>query len=319
MNNMRNFENFTKVEYDSLGIDWSRVAEPQLDNYDIQSINLVANKLFGYEKPIWPEDKPRIFDGNVALHFKGSQSGGSVIVLESGDVRLNRLDYFNDFFKNASPKYYQSVCNFLDVYVPTYDTDTPDYVGIGCMCGPVCKSYETYDTIDFPCIGVSSNINTEVGGIDGIIHESFHQRLYQLGVEMEDSNLQLISNDPEKLYPSPIRFDVLRPMTACVQAIYSYVCVSEYYTDVIKYGLGTDSSLIDKYGISGLMSASAYNIHRISNGRILMRRDLDTSTNAGKQFFAAFFDFMDRVIDSSIEVMKPYESEFGLKWTPNFK
>ena len=166
---------------------------------------------------------------------------------------------------------------------------------------------------------MSSNINTEVGAIDGIIHEAFHQRLYQLGVEMEDSNLQLIANDPDAVYASPIRFDILRPMTACVQAIYSYVCVSEYYIDVIKYGMGTDSSLVDKYGLPGLMSACAYNIHRISNGRILLHNSLETNTKSGKEFFNAFYLFMDRVIDSGTDLMKPYKDEFELNWEPNFK
>jgi hypothetical protein len=67
------------------------------------------------------------------------------------------------------------------------------------------------------------------------------------------------------------------------------------------------------------MSACAYNVHRISNGRILLHKSLETNTKSGKEFFSAFLSFMDRVIDSNIELMKPYENEFNLNWKPNFK
>jgi hypothetical protein len=316
---MREFPNFTTVNYSELDIDWTRVAEPQEDNYDVDSINKVAGLLFGYKKPTWPKSKPRVFDRKVALHHTSSHYGGAVIIVPEGDERLDRIKNFNAFFKKVSPKYYKSIYNTLDLYVPMYDENSGESAGIGCTCGPVTKAYETGPDISFPCIGVTSTINTEVGAIDGIIHETFHQRLYQLGIEMEDSNMQLITNDPNATYNSPIRFDITRPMTACVQAIYSYVCVTEYYADVVRYGLGSDPGLIDKYGLSSFLSTCAYNVHRISNGRILMHRHLETDTQAGKQFFGAFYDFMDRVIDSTVEVMAPYQKQYNLNWEPTFK
>lgn len=319
---MRDFPNFTNVNYSELDIDWSRVAEPQEDNYDVDSFNKVAGLLFDYKKPVWDESKPRLFGDSVAIHHGSNHYGGSVQVVEEGSELLERLGELDNFFKTVSPKYYRSIVASLDLFVPMYDSEMGEQAGLGCTCGPVTKAYEHGPGIEFPCIGVTSTINNFMSTTDGIIHETFHQRLYQLGVEMEDSNMQLITNDPDARYNSPIRFDITRPMTACVQAIYSYVCVSEFYADVIRYGMGTENdpySLIDNYGLGNFMSTCAYNIHRISNGRILMEKHLETDTPAGKAFFGAFHKFMDRVIDSSTELMTPYKTELGLNWDPTFK
>jgi len=319
---MREFPNFLEVNYSELDIDWTRVAEPQEDNYDVDSINKVAGLVFGYEKPVWDDDKPRLLGDAVAIHHGSNHYGGTVHVVEENDPLLENLAGIDEFFKTVSPKYYKSIAASLDLFVPMYDSGSGEAAGLGCTCGPVTKAYEHGPGIEFPCVGVTSTINNFMSATDGIIHETFHQRLYQLGVEMEDSNLQLITNDPDERYNSPIRFDITRPMTACVQAIYSYVCVSEYYADVIRYALGTENDpyeLIEKYGLSNFLSTCAYNIHRISNGRILMEQSLETNTPAGSAFFGAFHKFMDRVINSSIELMAPYKEEMGLKWEPTFK
>lgn len=311
--NIKNRENFLSVKYDNIDVDWSKMAEPQPDSSDVADINKVAEILFDYKKPSFPNQK-QLLDGKVAIFHTSNQYGGSVKILGPKSKYAFHLDEINDNFLKLSPKYYNSVREQLDVFVPTYNYTAKEKAGLGCTCGPVCSAYQnSVEGVNIPAIGVSSTVNNYISAMDGITHETFHQRLYQIGVEMEESNLQLIGNDPNELYNSTIRFDVKRPMTACVQAIYSYVAVTEMYADITRYCLENKEEM-KKWGLGALLSTSAYNVLRIYRGRDLMNNDLVTKTNAGAAYFDGFYKYLDRVINETVELMEPYKKEFNLKW-----
>lgn len=306
-------EKFFSIKYDDIDVDWSKMAEPQPDNSDVRDINKVAEILFDYKKPSFPDQK-QLLDGKVAIFHTSNQYGGDIKILGPRSKFLFHLQEINDNFKKVSPKYYSSVREQLDVFVPTYDYSAKESAGLGCTCGPVCKAYEnSVKGVDTPAIGVTSTVNNYVGAMDGITHETYHQRLYQIGVEMEESNLQLIGNDPNDLFHSTIRFDIMRPMTACVQAIYSYTAVTELYADLIRYCLENEEEK-ERWGLSSLLSTSAYNVLRIYRGRDLMNNDLVTKTDAGAAYFDGFYKYLDRVINETIELMEPYQKEYNLVW-----
>lgn len=306
-------EKFFSIKYDDIDVDWSKMAEPQPDNSDVRDINKVAEILFDYKKPSFPDQK-QLLDGKVAIFHTSNQYGGDIKILGPRSKFLFHLQEINDNFKKVSPKYYSSVREQLDVFVPTYDYSAKESAGLGCTCGPVCKAYEnSVKGVDTPAIGVTSTVNNYVGAMDGITHETYHQRLYQIGVEMEESNLQLIGNDPNDLFHSTIRFDIMRPMTACVQAIYSYTAVTELYADLIRYCLENEEEK-ERWGAASLLSTSAYNVLRIYRGRDLMNNDLVTKTDAGAAYFDGFYKYLDRVINETIELMEPYQKEYNLVW-----
>jgi len=311
--NIKNKELFHSIKYDDIDVDWSKMAEPQPDHSDVQDINKVAEILFDYKKPSFPGQK-QLLDGKVGIFHTSNQYGGNVKILGPTSKYLYHLNEINDNFLKVSPKYYNSVREQLDVFVPTYDYDAKESAGLGCTCGPVCKAYEnSVKEVDVPAIGVTSTVNNYISAIDGITHETYHQRLYQIGVEMEESNLQLIGNDPTDLYHSTIRYDIMRPMTACVQAIYSYTAVTELYGDIIRYCLQNEEEL-ERWGAASLFSTSAYNVLRIYRGRDLMNNDLVTKTDAGAAYFDGFYKYLDRVINETVELMEPYQKEFNLVW-----
>jgi hypothetical protein len=103
-------------------------------------------------------------------------------------------------------------------------------------------------------------------------------------------------------------------MSACVQAIYSYIGVTEFYTDFIRKNMENDE-VLKRYGLSSLMSTSAYNILRINNGYELLTKELKVAGDAGAAFFDGFLKNHKRVIDKSIELIEPYKKQYNLKWT----
>ena len=71
------------------------------------------------------------------------------------------------------------------------------------------------------------SINNMQGCAEGIYHEVGHARLEALGLGIDNHDGMLILNTPNELYNSPIRKDKQRPMSAVIQAIYSWIIFSE--------------------------------------------------------------------------------------------
>lgn len=63
---------------------------------------------------------------------------------------------------------------------------------------------------------------------EGWIHESAHLAMHGMGIHMESWDDQLILNQPDEVYESPVRKDKLRPAGAVLQGLYSYVHVVDW-------------------------------------------------------------------------------------------
>lgn len=99
--------------------------------------------------------------------------------------------------------------------------DKPELRGaMGCCCG------SDPPTLTAPYTAIHSTIFDTVGGAEGMVHETGHQRLRALGIELEVHNGMLLANQPAEVYASPVRKDKLRPMSAVLHAQYSYVWVT---------------------------------------------------------------------------------------------
>lgn len=309
----KDFENYSTLQYDDLNIDWSRMLEPQDDMYDVENITLIANKMFGYEKPKMSNDID-FFGGEILLFNKKEHGDFLSSDLESDETKeiLKEVDFL---IKTLTPKYYSSIKKFLDGYAPFGEKGIEtSKTFIGCICGPATKTYDTSHLLGSPAVSVTSCLSSVIGAADGIIHESWHQRLYQMGIEMEEHNQQLIGNLPDDLYNSPIRFDKLRPMSACVQAIYSYIAVSEFHLQLLKYVIEHKETPIGAADLGNVLRINAYNLHRINNGYNLLSKELIGITESGKSFRENFLDYNKRVIDELIEILTEYKQPFELEW-----
>src|SRR5262249_33658645 len=82
---------------------------------------------------------------------------------------------------------------------------------IGSICGPGSRGFGS----------IAVTVDHHVGFAEGIVHETAHHKLRALGVEVERAS-RLIRNPADATYPSRIRYDCLRPMSAVLHAQYSY-------------------------------------------------------------------------------------------------
>ena len=76
-------------------------------------------------------------------------------------------------------------------------------------------------------IGVFVTVDDPIGCADGLLHECAHQRLHCLGVDLEQHDGLLLQNDFQRRFFSPIRRDVLRPMSALLHGIYAWTFMLE--------------------------------------------------------------------------------------------
>lgn len=189
-------------------IDWTRMAEPQADGYDTDvTIHFAAEA--GYRRP--PVEEPCFLDGAVSLR---------------PDPDLQ----FPDDCKPAAPSHpnvaraesllrlwpagYKQCRRLLDtVTLFRHVPDLGDHV-IGSVCGPGTRGFGS----------IAVTVDHHVGFAEGIVHEMAHHKLRTLGVDFENAT-RLILNPPTVTYPSPIRYDCLRPMSAVLHAQYSYTYI----------------------------------------------------------------------------------------------
>src|SRR5690606_24619749 len=162
-----------------------------------------------------------------------------------------------------------SLLNYID---KRYDGGVP-----GCVCG----NYVPGQMDEY--MHIYTTVFDDVGGAEGIVHETGHQRLHCLGVDLETHTGLLLRNDPAERYVSPIRKDTLRPMSAVLQAQYSYVNVTQL--DLKVYEVDPER------GRSYLM----INLPRIKEGFDEIHRNIKLTTE-GQQWYDGFCRWTDRVI-----------------------
>jgi coenzyme PQQ synthesis protein D (PqqD) len=196
--------------------DWRRLAQPQPDQYD-SHVTLAFARRRGYARP--PAlGAAALFDGAVTLcpsdlfpppcvpapaDHPGSRRG--VEALRLWPVGFRQVQLLVD-----------SVSAFVDVTAPE------DRV-IGCVSGPGPAGFGS----------VAATVNNHVGFAEAIVHEMAHHKLRALGIEVEVAE-GLVTNAPDQLFKSPIRYDRLRPMSAVLHAQYSYTYVAALDVAIVQ-------------------------------------------------------------------------------------
>lgn len=200
-------------------VNWSRVAEPQADGYDT-GIVLGFAELAGFRRRP-PSNEPTMLDGAVALRqdpallgYDGCQYAASDHPNIATADRLLRL----------WPAVYRQCGELLDsICIYDYPRMGGDMI-IGSVCGSGSSGFGS----------IVVTVNHHMGLAEGIVHEMAHHKLRALGVDMESATM-LITNDPSEVYPSPIRYDCLRPMTAVLHAQYSYLHILQLDLMVLEH------------------------------------------------------------------------------------
>ena len=261
-------------------IDWSRMAEPQSDGYD----TIVTNELRrsesgrsvirGHARPVNAlpiTHMPKLADVKLAF------VSGTHPVVQRG---LNLLSSWS--------LGRQQVMALID---SVQTGCQPDRVKDGIL-GTACGSSSETLTV------VQSVADSRVGFAEGIVHELGHQKLRTLGVAFE-SAARLLGPDNSPRFPSPIRMDKLRPLSAVLHAQYSYTYVLALYCAIL------DSDADPEAQHALINDRLPYILPRMRFGMSVL--DTELFNVDGRSFTSALHKWTGRLIDHCAAVLSRHD------------
>lgn len=194
-------------------VEWSKVAEPQEDGYDIKVTLALAQEERQWEKPK-TINPPTFCDGQVGLRLWpfGNTPNRELV---PGPVEHPNLFQAEKFLKELWPKGYEQFTQLVGEVYPMTFSEHKEGTGIGSCSGHNVQRPFTIYVTHFDAFGTA----------ESMLHEMAHIKLRCLGVQVETCS-RLILNDSSELYVSPLR-SFKRPMTAVVHAFYSWLHLTE--------------------------------------------------------------------------------------------
>ncbi len=260
-----------------MDIDWTRVAEPQPDLYDTDVAFWRLGQLSASGPPRASEDVPTLFEGAVAVRpLEGpyrEMEGMASAPPEDERIRLAER------YVRRWPEAFHQFRALMHTFYPLVDT-TGTYVQAGAR-GSISHSFESH--LGTMC----ASIEDPVGLSQAFVHEMAHTKLRMLGIMVESAR-DLISNDPNDLYPSPILIGTLRPMTAVFHAEYSFIHVTQL--DLMMLAAHPEEDLRNH-----ILAMLERNVTRMEAGYEVIQDNIQVDSN-GRLFVDGFMDWARRVI-----------------------
>ena len=270
-----------------MSIDWKRVAKPQPDAYDTYVISQELHKTNGWVKTKPVDCRFTLCDGHVAvvpdpIHTdEGLVRGGMCNATD----RWTDQDAANiDPYLRTWTDGHEMLKLFLDEFWPKWSLTMLNHAGSrGCSSG----HYDLkHGSIRRPYVNaVYVTINSHQGCAEGIYHEVGHIRLNALNLRIEEHDGRLITNTPDELYISPIRRDKKRPMSAVIQAIYSWLIFGE---NDLQVAVLPDNALVSAEYLIG-------NLPKIEDGLVTIREHVKC-TAEGTKFMDGYFEWGDDLV-----------------------
>jgi len=312
-----------------MDIQWNRVAKPQADGYDSHIIGQVLKDKYGWQRSV-PTSEWRLCEGTV-----GVVPDRTVVVSANGtssddnpeNPMINGMPYATeerlskiDHFLMAWPEGTRMLQLFMDEFWPKWSrlmsgeaargSSSGHYEILNCMREGHLKGLvvnATYVTLNDP-----------QGCCEGIYHEVGHARLESLGLNIDSHDNLLITNTQDELYDSPVRWDVKRPMSAVVQAIYSWIMLTEADIQCATNLTGIDiKDPIKNPTLTPAEASSNYmlgNIPKIQDGLEEIRKHAKL-TPAGVDFMDGYLEWGDSVVNRGLTVLKEvYKENFDARY-----
>jgi len=302
-------------------IDWKRIAKPQDDGYDSHIISTILNEKYGWKK-IQPTSELRLCNGTVAIvadrQYKSNQ-------LEHPDNHMiDGMSYMTpevcagiDHYLTAWPEGSQMLSLFLDEYWAKWGRYMHEQAR-GSSSGHYemksCLSEGWSKGLVVNAVYVTAN--DWQGCSAGIYHEVGHARLESIGIDIDYHDDKLLLNGPDELYDSPVRWDVKRPMSAVVQAVYSWIMLSEADIQCAKRLQGYDlkEPELEKTHAQASISYLIGNIPKVQDGLTEIENNLK-ATPEGIKFFDGFLEWGHDVANRGLVVLKEGLGEnFEKRW-----
>jgi len=284
-----------------LGINWDDYIIPSTNSIDVKIFQKLLKEDYGYESIDHEVNNTEktIFEGKVGLKEYIYKSD-SMIACPLDHPTLKLAD---ETLKNCWPESHSMVKNMLDFYWPTLPPNRIDVPSCGCSCGIYGNRPWTSNKNEKMVIGVMSSANGVPAMLEGILHELGHHKLHALGWMLEEYPGNLITNKPEEVFHSPVRFDKLRPMSAVIHAEFSYVYVTQYYNKMIRWMIDNDYEFYNQIPMRAYFQRNAYNLHRIGNGIHTIRENIKASVE-GKKLIDAIINYGKEVWYDGYDLIK---------------
>jgi HEXXH motif-containing protein len=275
-------------------IDWSKLAEPQTDQYDTDVILRVASSTVSRARPqpyrrTPVGDSPSAFDGQVAIRHVYRFLPDFVSI--SGRYPDALLDHPNiqvaAEYVRSWPVAFMQCQRLLEAIHPATDPRKP-LESAEIYRGSSCHSYERlFGTL-------WATIFCPIGMAEAIVHEMAHQKLRALGVSVEFATT-VVGNDPSRLYVSPIIKDRQRPMTAVLHAEYSYVHVTTLDIHILNV-------MRDPTKENVIRRVLERNLSRIKEGHDTIRTHFKPAEH-GREFMTGFLDWTEKTIGMAEDLL----------------
>ena len=270
-------------------IDFARLAFPQADCYDTSVLLWLLSK--GAEdlnkEPYqrWPTvGEDTICDGMVAVRHAPANglSNSDLIPVEPSHGNLPlAVSYLARW-----PEAYNQFKELITTVYPYSDLRQANS-RVGAF-GSSSHSYEN----ELGAIHVT--VDDPIGTAQAFVHEMAHLKLRAMGIMIEQAD-RFIVNSPGELFPSPIRLDRLRPMTAVFHAQYSFMHITALDLKMLKHGPAGE----DKTHLTMLLARNAI---RMQSGYELIDKQIKTD-NEGRLFVSSFMKWSAAIIEESLKVL----------------
>lgn len=198
-------------------LDWSRLASPQDDHYDVKAaLALLAERTragrWPHQRPELP-GVPRIAGGKVMVRhvYRRTRSNLVNAPLDHPNIGL-AMDYLRRW-----PLGYQHFQQLIHSLHPLIDPDQEQDSRVLLRHSYSHSAEGRWGTL-------WSTINCPLMLAENSIHEMAHQKLFALGV-FKESCVRLVANAPDEMFVSPVITDRLRPMTAVLHGVYAFLYV----------------------------------------------------------------------------------------------
>ncbi|MCK9494156.1 MAG: HEXXH motif-containing putative peptide modification protein [Dehalococcoidia bacterium] len=194
--------------------------------------------------PLWLDDTVRLAGAEECSPCAASLMEHSDELLDVRDPVLVHAERV----LRAWPQALHEVRSLLDVIQSWRPRGVPFALeASGGSCGPGIAGWGS----------VMVSASNPVGYAEGVVHELAHHKLRAIGVEMEEHDGKIITNDPAEMYESGVRKDKPRPMSAVLHAHYSYLHVTEI--EVRAHATG--------YSMLGMLP---HQVRRLTEGRAVI-------------------------------------------------
>ncbi len=269
------------------GIDWSRLAEPQADQYDTKVILHLATSTTSSSRPQKYTRTPvglsqAVFDGQVAVrHVYPPLPEFTDAPIDHPNIGL-AAEYVRHW-----PVIFRQCQQLLEAIHPALHPQIPlesNQIYRGSVCHSEERLFGTMWATIFCPLGLA----------EAIVQELAHQKLRVLGVSYNAATA-IVENDPSELHSSSIVKDQLQPLTAVLHEAYSYVHVTALDIELLR-------AERDEQRRPVLTEVLARNLMRIEAGHNTLQKHFRAGQH-GQEFMAGFFDWTERTIESARDML----------------